>query len=163
MANAQVNLLGAIVDKLRADTGVDSLTDLTNHVDSNPREYRIGRTLHKAKAKFPFLAVSVFQSVPLIDDGPSFIQEARIHFRCYSTEELTALKIGDRMEDLLHARSVSPSETNRGYLDFSNADISNRQTRWKSRDLPDFDDDNDVYVVLVEADIIWLDEPCPSP
>ena len=162
----QKALLKAIADKLRSDTGAGSLVELTKHDASDPNKYRIARQKPVKKADTPFLGISIFQSVPVSDDGVSHQQRARVHFRRFGAKELTAIEIADRMDTLLHAKTeqaaapTGKTGTNVGYLDFSNTSISNQQTRWKNRDEPDFDDDDDVWIVLVEADLIWVDEPC---
>mgnify|MGYP000682543477 CR=1 FL=1 len=160
MSTAQEKFVAAIATKLRADTGADSLVALTKHDASNPNQFRISRDKKVGKGETPFLGVLIFQSVPLMDDGPSHVQKARVYFRCYATEELTTIQIADRMEHLLHGRDEqqSPGLTNVGYYDVSDSSISNRQTRWKGRSEPDFDDDTDVYMVLIEAEMIWVDE-----
>jgi len=165
MAEAQANLYRAIVNKLRVDTGVGSLVVLTGHSSSSASQYRIARDKKPTKSETPFLGVSIYQSVPLSDDGPSHIQRARVYFYCYSTEELVAIQLADRVEHLLHARDEQADlplgeGTNLGHYNFSDDRIRNQQTRYKSRDLPDFDDDTDVWQVLVEADLIWNDSPC---
>lgn len=153
----QAQLVLGIINKLRSDTGAGSLVELTNHDSSSPSGYRIMRDRPPTKGKVPFLGIRIQQSVPLMEDGPSQVEQARVYFSCYSTNDLTAIKIADRLEELLHD---TLSSTNRGYYDFSTSDISNRQTRWKNRDVPDFDDDTDVWTVLVEADLIWVGSPC---
>lgn len=162
MANGQANLLNALVTKLRADTGAGSLVTLTGHVASDPNKYRIGRDRPQKKGQAPYLGVAIFQSVPLSADGPSHVQIARIHFRSYSTKELTSIAIADRIEQLLHARTEQAviAMTNVGYYDFSDGAVSTRQTRWKNRDGQDFDDETDTWVTVVEAEVIWVDEPC---
>ena len=161
MANGQKNLVNAIATKLRADTGVGSLVTLTGHDVTDANEYRIGRDMPAKKAMKPYLGIKVFQSVPLSEDGPSHVQTARIHFRCYSTKELTSIQIADRIEHLLHGRTEQAVDgANLGYLDFSDSNISNRQTRWKSRDTQDYDDETEVWTTVVESDVIWVDEAC---
>lgn len=162
MALGQEKLNLAIVDKLRTDTGAGSLVTLTTHDVTDPRKFRILRDRPPVKGESPFLGVKIFQSVPLSDDGPSHIQVARIHFRSYSGKDLTAMQIADRVEHLLHARDEQVADgTNIGFYDFSSVSISNRQTRWKSRDVSDFDNETDTWMTLVEAEVIWVDEPCP--
>jgi hypothetical protein len=74
---------------------------------------------------------------------------------------LTATQLGDRIEHLLHGYDAAGTRgSNVGYYDFSSGIISNRQTRWKNRDQGIFDDETEVWKVLVEAELIWLDEPC---
>lgn len=160
--SGQAKLTLAIVDKLRTDTGAGGLVELTHHDASSPAKYRILRDQPPTKGKLPFLGVAIYQSTPLMDDGPSQVETARVYFHCYSTSDLTAITIADRLENLLHAKAEQLSLTNVGHYDFSSSDISNRQTRWKSRDVPDFDDETDVWHVLVEADVIWIAEPCGS-
>ncbi len=160
MATGQQNLLNAIATKLRLDTGAGSLVELTGHSSASPSSYRISRDKPPKKGQVPFLGIAIYQSVPLSDDGPSEIQTARIHFRIYSTKELTGIQIADRIDYLLHARTEQTTATNVGHYDFSDSNISNRQTRWKNRDEQFFREDTDIWTLLVEADVIWVDEPC---
>lgn len=160
MAAGQQNLNKAITDKFRADSGDPSyLVELTGHSATN---LRIGRNQPVSKGESPFLGISIFTTTPVSADGPSHVMLSRVHFRAYSAVELTAMKIADRLDDLLHARAEQVAgRTNVEFYDFSDSNISNRQTRWKNRDVSDFDDDTDVWMVLVEAELIWLDTPCP--
>jgi hypothetical protein len=166
MAEGQENLNQAIVEKLRADTvATIGLVALTGHDQSKAEGFRIARQTPPVKSRLPFLGVSIFTSIPLMDSDVSQLQRARVHFRCYGAKELPAIKLADRMEHLLHGRAEDVSVgTNRGYYDFSNSEVSTRSTRFKNRDLPDFDDDVDAWNVLVEADLVWIDEPgCTQP
>ena len=160
MSTGQERLNKAITDKLRADSGAaDRLVELTGY---SATKLRIGRDKPVTKGEAPFLGVSVFNSEPIAEDGPTHVQRARVHFRAYSTSELTAIKLGDRLEVLLHAVATQNSgRTNAEWFNFSNAQVSNKQTRFKNRDQANFDDETDVWSVLVEADVVWLDEPCP--
>jgi hypothetical protein len=158
MATAQEKLGLAIVTKLRADTGAGSLVTLTGH---SATKLRIGMDKPVKKGETPYFGVAVFTSVPVSDNGPSHVQVARIHFLAYSTKPLTATQLADRIEHLLHARDEQDAgRTNTEFYDFSSGIISNRQTRWKRRDQGIYDDDTEVWKVLVEAELIWLDEPC---
>jgi len=162
MAQGQEKLLAAIVTKLRTDTGSGSLVDLTGHLSSDPNSYRILRDKPPKVAEVPFLGVQITQSVPLSETA-TYLQVARVYFACYAGDALTSIKIADRIEHLLHGRAEDASAgTNRGYYDFSNQYISNRQTRFKIRSEPDFDEKTDVWTTVVEADVIWLDVPCPD-
>lgn len=162
MALGHEKLGNAIATKLRTDIGTGSLVELTGHNSAIPDEYRIAIDKPQKRGTKPFLGIRIFQSIPLSENGPTHMQKARAHFRCYSTKPLTALRIADRLDQLLHARDEQVSDgTNIGYYDFSDGSMSNRQTRWKSRDEVDFDDGLDIYMVLVEADLIWVDSPCP--
>jgi len=155
VSQGHANLNRAIADRLRADTGAGSLATLTQHDAADPNEYRIGRDKPMKGAKTPYLGISVFQSIPLIDNGPSETQLARIHFRSYSRDALTSMQIADRLEHLLHSRG-----SNTSYLDFSDERITTQQVQFKRREDEDFDDKIDAWTSLVEADVIWLDEPC---
>jgi hypothetical protein len=160
MADQNLNFLNAVVATLRGDTGAGSLVTLTGHASG---KIRIARDKPIVKAATPFLGVLALETVPVSDDGPSQIMQSLVQFRCYSTSELTAIRLSDRMSHLLHARdeqSVS-GQTNRGYYDFSDSNVSNRQTRWKSTSFPDHDSDVDVWTVTVEASVLWVDNPCP--
>lgn len=162
MALGQEKLGKAIAEKLRTDTGAGSLVALTNHDASTVGGYRIAADQPQKKGDKPFLGFRIFQSFPLSPDGPTHVQKARIHFRAYSTKRLTSIQIADRIDHLLHARDEQVTfGTNVGFYDFSSSDISNRQTRWRSRDEVDFDDGLDIYMTLVEAELIWIDESCP--
>lgn len=162
--SGQEGLYNAIVVKLRADTVANGLVALTLHDASNPEKYRIARDKPSKVNETPFLGVKIERSVPLDDDGVSMVQKARVSFRCYANAELTSIKIADRMDNLLQGvaeRLVLGG--NRGYLDFSDSVISNRNTEWKGHGITAFDNDLSVWTTLVEADVIWLDGSCPTP
>jgi len=165
MAEGREKLTLAIVTKLRTDTGVGSLVALTNHNAASVSGYRIVRDSPPKRGETPMLGISIRQSFPLLEDGPSEMQIARVHFHAYTTKDLTAIRIGDRLEHLLHARDEQDpgmdSITNVGHYDFSSVDIRNSQTRWKNTDEPDFNDETDVWEVVVEAQLIWHDTSCP--
>lgn len=153
MSQGQQKLYTAIVTKLRLDTGAGSLVALTGHTAT---DLRIARDKPPKKGITPFLGVSIFFTVPLIEDGPTQVRESSVHFRSYAGKELTALQIADRMEELLHDIT-----DNTGYYSFSDANVSTRQVRFKSRTAPDFDDDVEVCTITIVASIIWVDAPCP--
>lgn len=152
---SQLLLVKAITDKLRADTGAGSLVTLTGHTSSN---LRIARDQPPVKALTPFLGVLIVDSPPLIGVDATHVQKARVLFKSYSVEELTVWKLCDRMGTLLHDITGNP---NTGYYDFSNTDICTRQTRYAGRTEPTFDSKTEVWVGIVEADVIWVNVPCP--
>lgn len=161
----QEKLYKAMVDKLRLDTGAGSLVELTGHDATSATGYKIGRASPTTKDKDPYLGVKIIQSLPLLATGDvTHVQRARVNFHCSAKSELTAIRLADRIEKLLHWKveddaARGPDE----YFDFSNADISTRSVRFKGRSPePDFDEDSDVWTDTVEADIIWVSQPCPA-
>jgi hypothetical protein len=158
----QVELYAAIVTKLGTDTVAGGLVELTLHSTVNAEARRIGRDKPIKKGQVPFLGVFVFQSRPLSSDGVIRLQQARVIFKCNAAEELTAMRIADRMDFLLQAKTQEDAVggTNRGYYDFSDSNISNRSTVWAGRSVQDFDDKTDVWAIEVSADLIWIGERC---
>jgi len=156
MALGQENLIQAIIAKLLTDIAAGGLVELTGNDDASEK-FRIARGNPIQVGDTPFLGVMIFQSVPLIGSTATHVQKARVYFRAWAAKDLTAIKIADRLEDLLHDRTGA---SNLGYYDFSSDEISNRMTRFKQRDLAVHDDDKDVFMILIQADVIWVDEPC---
>jgi hypothetical protein len=151
---AHKNLYKAIIDKLRADTGAGSIVDLTDYSTSN---YSIARDMPTVKERTPFLGVNIPMTVPLIGDGATTrIQNAEVELKAHARSELTALKIIDRLEYLVHETIVSDTS----YYDFSDANISNQQTVFRQRESPYFDDDTDVWSVQIILDVIWVNQSC---
>ena len=96
------NLYKAVVDKLRADTGVGSLVDLTDYSVSN---YSIARDTPIVKERTPFLGVNISQSAPLMGDmATARLQKAEIELKSHARSELTALEIADRSGSRDHNR-----------------------------------------------------------
>ena len=152
---AHKNLYKAIIDKLRVDSsGADSLVSLTDYSTSN---YSIARDAPIVKERTPFLGVKVTMSVPLIGDGATTrIQTAEVELVAHARSELTALKIADRLEYLVHESQTD----DRQFYDFSDTNVSNRETLFKSREAPYFDDKTDVWSVQVALDVIWINQSC---
>ena len=150
---SHLRLVKCIIEKLRTDTGVGSLVALTLHSSG---DIRIARDRPPVKGKLPFLGVRVIQSIPLIGSDATHVKRSRVHFRCYSTSEIVANQIADRLDVLLDDKEGITS-----YYDFSGTDLSCRSGRWKSRDETDFDEETDAWNVLVEADVIWTPQQCP--
>ena len=152
---AHKNLYKAIIAKLRADSsGADSLVSLTDYSTSN---YSIARDAPIVKERTPFLGVRINISVPLMGDGATTrLQTAEVELVSHARSELTALKLADRLEYLVH--EVQTSETQ--FYDFSDTNVSNRQTMFKSREAPYFDDKTDVWSVQVTLDVIWINQSC---
>ena len=152
----QEKLYKAVIDKLRADTGAGSLVTLTGHTAAEPH---IARQFPKVRERTPFLAVWVARSLPLIGADATAVQNAVVDFVAYDKDELTAIRIADRVEELLHAKTL---DANLGYWNPSNSTVSVRQTRFMERRGPDFDQETDTYDVLVEAALVWVGQPCPA-
>lgn len=147
----QKQLIKQVVDKLRTDSGAaDRLIELTKH---RSNRIRIGRDMQPRKGNLPYLGVSIMSSIP-INVSVTSVQIAAVRFSCYSTTELTAIDIADRIEVLLDDSSGS----NRSFFDFSGSvagEVRNKSTRFSSRDGIAFDDEKDVWSIFVYADIIW--------
>jgi len=161
----QEKLYKAITDKLRTDTGAGSLVELTGHDASSPTGYKIGRASPTTKEKDPYLGVKILQSLPLVEGGDvTHVQRARVAFHCSAKSELTAIRLADRIEKLLHWKVEDDAARKPdGFYSFSNTDISTRSVRFKARTPePDFDEDSDVWTDSVEADVIWVSQPCPA-
>jgi len=155
----QKQLIKQVIDKLRTDSGAaDRLVELTKH---RTNRIRIGRDKAPRKDHTPYLGVMVMSSVP-INESVTSVQTARVRFTAYARDELTVFDIADRIEILLD----DESGTNISYYDFSGSssgEVSTRSTRFKTRAEPEFDEDTDVWSILVEADVIWASKPCPLP
>jgi hypothetical protein len=152
---AHKNLYKAIIDKLRTDnSGADSLVTLTSYSVSN---YSIARDAPIVKERTPFLGVKITLSVPLMGDGATTrLQTAEVELVAHARSELTSLKIADRLEYLVHEVQTTDLQ----YYDFSDSNVSNRQTMFKSREAPYFDDKTDVWSVQVTLDVIWINQSC---
>ena len=151
---AHKNLYKAIIDKLRADTGVGSIVALTDYSSSN---YSIGRDMPSVKERTPFLGVNIPMTIPLIGDGATTrLQNAEVELKAHARSELTALTIVDRVEYLVHETITDDVS----YYDFSDSNISNRQTTFRQREAPYFDDETDVWSVQVILDVIWINQSC---
>ena len=156
----QLDLRKAVIDKLRTDTGAGSLVELTEHDTTAVNGYRIAAQRPPIKARLPYLGVRIEQALPLMASDVPQLQVAQAEFSCHSLKELTTLQIADRIEALVNLDS-DPSDPNTNYYDFSDGVISNRSTRFKSRQGSAFDEDTEVWTVLVTADIVWINKPYP--
>jgi len=150
----QEKLYKAIIAELRSDTGAGGLVPLTGYTATN---LSIGRETPVVKGRTPYLSVLIARSAPMIGVDVTKLQRATVEFRAIDTSELTAIRIADRLEELLHA-----SDDNVGYWDPSNDDISCRQSRFRNRVGPMYDEDTDTWDLLVEASLIWVGTPCPA-
>ena len=155
----QKQLIKQIIEKLRTDSGgADRLVELTKH---RTNRIRIGRSVAPRKDHTPYLAVEIMSSSPLIDSVTS-VQTAKVRFTSYGRDELTIFSIADRIEVLLD----DESGTNKSFYDFSGSsagEVSTRSSRFKLRGESDFDNDTDVWSMFIEADIVWVSQPCPTP
>lgn len=153
---SQEKLLKQVVEKLRTDA---TLVSSTGHDPTKSNGYRIARYEPPVKGRLPFLGVEMFISTPLMLSDVPQLQVSRFYFHCYASSELTSIRIADRMEALLNPEEAV-STANTEYYDFSGTDVSNKMTRFKRRER-EFDEDTDSWNDIVEADIIWLNQPCP--
>jgi hypothetical protein len=154
VATGQENLGAAIITKLRTDTAPSvSLVALTTHSSSN---LRIGIDRPRVKGITPYLGVWIAQSLPLISGEVTQYQVASVEFRCYARDELTCVRIADRVEWLLHDKSG----TSASFYNFTDTKIKNTGTRFRLREGQDFDQDSDSHLIVVTADVIWIDEVC---
>lgn len=151
-------LADKIVSKLKTDTGTGSLVALTGHDETKQNGFRIARDTPTVVGRTPFLGVKITTSRPLMDSDATSIQLARVVFAAYATDELTSMKIADRVNALLAPRD----DGNRDYYDFSDGDLSNRSTRFKLRSAATFDMKLNVWTSTVEADVIWDKSNCPA-
>ena len=144
-------LVKQIVEKFRTDA---TLVVLTGHGTS---DIRIARDKQPVKEKLPFLGATIFQSIPLISADVTHLQRSRVYVRSYAVYDYTAAEIADRVEVLLQPEKTGAVTS---YYDFSGTNISNRDTRWKSTSLPDYDDKTGIWDVLVEFDVTWVNLTC---
>jgi len=149
-------LIGNIATILRADTGVGSLVALTKH-NTTKKILRIARDSPDVKGMVPFLGIFLQQSVAVQPDVTR-LQVARIHFRCYSSDEMVSVDIADRMESLL---KQDDTDTERTYLNFTGNGVKNLSTLLRPRTGARFDDDTDIWLSSVQADVYWIDATCP--
>ena len=153
----KLELVKQVIDTLRTDTGAGSLVSLTTHTGIAPNGIRIARDSPPVKRRVPFLGVRVETTLPLIGVDATMVKKSRIAFRCYSTNEILAEQIADRVEELLDVRTGLDSAI--GYYNFSGSDISVRMSRWANRVGADFDEETDVWNSVVGADVIWVTQP----
>jgi len=149
----QEKLNKAIVAELVSDA---SLVTLTEH---SATVLHIGRDTPLVKGRTPFLGVRVASSVPLVGVEVTKLQNATVEFRAIgegAAGELTAIKIADRLEELLHA-----ADNNRSYWDPSDTAVRCYGSRFLSRAGQMYDEDTDTWEVLVRAALIWIGVPCP--
>lgn len=155
----QEYLYRAIINVLRDDVGVGGLVDLTDHSIYTVNGYKIGRKSPTVKGRLPFVGVHILTTIPLLPSDVPQLQNSMVDFYCSANTELTAIRLADRIEYLLHAESYG---ANTGYLDFSDEYIDVRSTRFKLRRGTDHDEKTDVWEDLVRARVIWVQRPCSS-
>jgi len=164
MANGELHLYKAIIEKLLEDTAAGSLKVLTGNKSDKDR--RIGRHQPTNQEKSRYLGVYCFTSKPLVSGGyAGHVQRTRVRFYCNAKGndgELTASKIADRLDTLLVPEQDAAESPNRSYLDFSNEDITCKATTRLSRVGARFDDEADLWTLWVDADVIWVNTPCPN-
>jgi len=144
----QEHLYLAAITALRADA---ALVTLTGHTATS---FRIARASPPVKGRSPFLGVLIPQSLPLVGKDCTRLQQAELDFYCHGSE-LQSLRIADRVEVILN-----PETTVASYWDFSDTNVSVRQSRFRSRQGPMHDEASDIWSVLVVADIVWINESC---
>jgi hypothetical protein len=137
-----VLLTKAIVDRIRQDS---VLADLTTHSDG---DIRIARDDIITKPKCPFLGIGLNPTYPLVPNAVTELQRGWVLFRAYSKDDVTCIRIADRVSDLLHAVGDR-------YLDFTNNDILNSSTVFKSRLAKTFNAAIDTWFEVVKAEVIW--------
>jgi hypothetical protein len=145
------NLYSAIVTKLQADTGSGSLVALTGHTGSN---IRIARFRPKQLPSLPFLGIWIADTSRAIEDGPGVIYSSLVFFTSYSKDDLTSIKLSDRIQVMLESAEKSGT-SNRGFLDFSDSKICNYSTRFLGREPKDYNDERDVWNLLIQASVVW--------
>jgi len=146
---SQAKLFGAIADKLRQDTGVGGLVELTGHTAS---DIRIARGNILTERKNPFLSIGIEASSPVISEGGAQTQRAVIKFSAYAAKDIDCLRLADRMEELL----LFYGRNNREYYDFSNDEICNQSTKFQKRMRRVYDEDCDTWMCSVLASITWV-------
>ena len=148
----QTHLTAALVDGLVADT---TLVTLTGHTTAN---LRIGMDGPIVAERTPFLGVKVIASPPLMPGGDvTQLQNARVQFKCSARAQETAVAIADEVEALLHN---SAGSANTGFWDVSDGTVRVRQARYANRVGPEYDGDQKVWTIVVEAQLVWLDQAC---
>lgn len=155
-----VVLNGAIREALVGDNGAGGLVELTGNSDIAPIALHIGRNTPQAKQRKPFLGFDIRESVPAIIGAMTRLQLATVEFNCIAHKDLLAMQIADRLEYLLHREDA---DNNVAYFDISNANMSNRQTDFLSREQPEYEEDVDTWMVTVVAAFWWINQPCPTP
>jgi len=151
-------LNGAIRAALVADgPGAGTLVALTTNDDA-AKDFHIGRNSPQAKERKPYLGFDIRVSTPAIADSMTRMQRAIVEFNCITHKDLLAMQIADRLEYLLHQEAI---DDNRAYWNVSDANVSNRQTDFISRDQPEYDEETDSWMVTVVAALWWINQPCP--
>lgn len=145
-----IEFIAAIVDKLRLDA---TLVSLTTHTTGDKR---IAADMPLTAPKVPYLAVNEGTQFPLDSDVPTKFKRAEVDFIAITSanNKLVCQQILDRLEVLLH------SSDNTSYWNISNASLRNLSTKFVSRDYPEYNKDANVWVGSVTVQFVWVGEPC---
>ncbi len=141
----------ALMTALRADGPLISLTGNT------ATDIKIGRAMPITTLKKPYLGIAI-DSTPFIGSDVTHVQKSIVQFQCCGNE-LTSIRIADRIEVLLHDKG-NPS-ANLRHFDFSSDDITVKMCSFMSRISPKFTYTVDVWVSIVTASVIWHNQKCP--
>ena len=141
----------ALTNALRADA---TLVTLTTHTGTN---HHISRGKPDKAAQLPFLGHTSFTSGPALSEATASFRASLIKFSCSALDDLTAMKIADRIEALLLATG-EPADND--YWDISDTEITTKMVRWVRTMGPEKDDDTDSWRYEVFAEFHWIDVPC---
>jgi len=148
------------------DAIVEYLSDnseLSTMLGENPAAgiYRIGAYQGDRPQELPYLSIRVSPSFPLSRDSNNMWTRSRVLLTAHSTKELICTKLIDLVENI-----ARPSEI-RDYMNISNDRIANSNTsfirRWHGQQADkQFDKDKDVWMDMVELEMIWSAHVCRS-
>ena len=143
------NFWSALSAKLLTDA---TLVGLVGDVRTGTKDIRIGRSLPVKQAKYPYLAFSAGNDEAMIPDAFTGFKSTIVRFDCIAKDELTSIKIGDRIETLLHRSGVAQ---NVQYFNISNSVVMNNWTLFLTRSHATFNDETDAWTTEIMANFKW--------
>jgi len=140
------NFYNALVDTLRADATLVSLTGYT------PTNLTILRGPVPKNALYPNLVFVDLQTTPAIPDTATIQKYTVIMLQAQAKDFTTVVRIADRL-DVLTMKETQPQNVQ--YYDITSTTVQNNWTHWRNRGNPVLDEDTDVWEVTTVVDFSW--------
>ena len=139
---ATADLYAALADALREDSTLSSVS-------------YIGRDTPIKKAT-PMIGIRGYRASPIMGAYITYIKESFLVITAYSTSEVEAIKLADRVEELFHDADGG----NTGYFDFSTDEIHVYSSRYSNRPQEAYSKDPNFWACPVIVSVIWRPAGC---
>lgn len=137
-----IELLSALVTKLRTES---TITNLVSTIISGDGTKTI---------TLPRVVCEEILTQSIYNDGFSIIKESIINIHCLAKESIDAIRIADKIEELLRPASSTD------YYDISVSGLRNTHTAYLRTQKKDKNEKEDYYEKMVFIEIQWVGEEC---